>query len=252
MDNLDPRIAKKLLEADDLNLVNKLGSGKTLNKSERERLEKAIAETEENPNAKADLEQQLPRYAPNIAKASELLGISRMSFYNYKKIPTFPKQHKDGWPLQRIQSWIQKNRPSGLPPGRSPTPKNQRETAVNGDKEAITPTELKKLLDAKRQEIHIDNLLGRIVWDSELKEVFAHFMLAWLGPVQRMPAALASLIDPENPAWVEKILSDYANNMIKEMKRKARVPSGAVGTGTQKEKRARPSLKAIESVRKTG
>ena len=238
MSGIDSEIAQKLLQANTINMVGKLAGGGTLSRDERAYLELVTqSDSSESSAVQPDSTLSQPKPAAEYLLKTEdvckRLEISRASFFRWKKYATFPQVVSGkGWPIQEIEEWM-----SGRKTGKGKNPSRPSSKIEDPEKQ----------LKVKKLGIHVAELEGSVIWVDQHKEVIAHLVDAWLIPLNRLPGTLASMIDPENPAWVEDIVREYTKEMIEEMKKAATATSkdGA----TVREKRARPSTKSVSYTR---
>lgn len=102
--SITPEVAERLLSADLKNIVRKVSDGKTLSTSELQRV-KAIASASDDSVT----------HARNNTELAMLLGISRQTLYQWKKLDNAPQPQANG--LHSIIAWRQFIRDRGLKPG---------------------------------------------------------------------------------------------------------------------------------------
>jgi transposase-like protein len=149
-------VAERLLSADLKNIVRKVSDGKTLTVSELNRV-KAIA---------ADSKDSIT-HARNNSELAMLLGISRQTLYQWKKLEGAPQPQANG--LHPIIAWRQFIRDRGLKPGENMT----------GASEALKARKL--LAEVEQREIRTAILKGeyvpletvRVEWTTQVGKAIA-------------------------------------------------------------------------------
>ena len=84
---MDENIANRILDKDLENIVKKVAQGKTLTSTERARIENAY---------KKDEIPTQPTYALNYVELADILGVSRRTIGNWRKLQDAPKPLSNG------------------------------------------------------------------------------------------------------------------------------------------------------------
>jgi transposase-like protein len=154
--SITPEVAERLLSADLKNIVRKVSDGKTLTVSELNRV-KAIA---------ADSKDSIT-HARNNSELAMLLGISRQTLYQWKKLEGAPQPQANG--LHPIIAWRQFIRDRGLKPSEN----------MAGASEALKARKL--LAEVEQREIRTAILKGeyvpletvRVEWTTQVGKAIA-------------------------------------------------------------------------------
>lgn len=86
----------------------------------------------------------MAKFAKTQTEAAPALGISRATFIACSKEPGFPKETKQGWPLEAIDQWLQAN-------GRGPYRRGSGGETTS-DEDGVTLTEAKIKLTIEQSE----------------------------------------------------------------------------------------------------
>lgn len=154
--SISPEMAERLLSADLKNIVKKVADGKTLSPSELNRV-KAIASGS----------NETVTHARNIAELAMLLGVSRQTLYQWKKLEGAPEAQANG--LHSVIAWRQFMRDRDLKGGES----------VQGANEALKARKL--LAEVEQREIRTAILKGdyvpleqvRVEWTTQVGKAVA-------------------------------------------------------------------------------
>lgn len=165
--SLSPEMAERLLSADLKNIVKKVADGKTLSPSELNRV-KAIASGSD----------ETVTHARNIAELAMLLGISRQTLYQWKKLEGAPQPQANG--LHSVIAWRQFMRDRDLKGGES----------VQGASEALKARKL--LAEVEQREIRTAILKGEYVPLEQVR-------VEWTTQVGKAVALLRAKFESELP-----------------------------------------------------
>ena len=154
--SISPEMAERLLSADLKNIVKKVADGKTLSPSELNRV-KAIASGSNDTVT----------HARNVAELAMLLGVSRQTLYQWKKLEGAPEAQANG--LHSVIAWRQFMRDRDLKGGES----------VQGASEALKARKL--LAEVEQREIRTAILKGdyvpleqvRVEWTTQVGKAVA-------------------------------------------------------------------------------
>lgn len=154
--SITPEVAERLLSADLKNIVRKVSDGKTLSPSELNRV-RAIASGSKDSIT----------HARNNTELAMLLGISRQTLYQWKKLENAPQPQSNG--LHSIIAWRQFIRDRGLKPGEN----------MAGASEALKARKL--LAEVEQREIRTAILKGeyvpleqvRVEWTTQVGKAIA-------------------------------------------------------------------------------
>jgi transposase-like protein len=149
-------MAERLLSADLKNIVKKVADGKTLSPSELNRV-KSIASGSNDTVT----------HARNVAELAMLLGVSRQTLYQWKKLEGAPEPQSNG--LHSVIAWRQFMRDRDLKGGES----------VQGASEALKARKL--LAEVEQREIRTAILKGdyvpleqvRVEWTTQVGKAIA-------------------------------------------------------------------------------
>ena len=142
---MDENIKNRILEANLQNIAKKVAAGKTLTSSERALIEVQNGESEISKT-----------YAESVVELAEILGVSRRTIGNWRKIKGSPKPTANG--KHNISKWRQFIKKNGL-------------------KEADTPEgevlkSRKLLAEVKQAEIKLKVMEGTYVPIEKVREVW--------------------------------------------------------------------------------
>lgn len=154
--SITPEVAERLLSADLKNIVRKVSDGKTLGPSELQRVKAIAAGSNDSVT-----------HARNNTELAMLLGISRQTLYQWKKLENAPQPQPNG--LHSIIAWRQFIRDRGLKPGEN----------VAGASEALKARKL--LAEVEQREIRTAILKGeyvpletvRVEWTTQVGKAIA-------------------------------------------------------------------------------
>lgn len=249
--DINPEVAKKLIEADELNLVKKIREGKPLNKYQRETLEEIASKVREehglqNPNPPAAYPataldtgkfKNLPEYAPSLRKLADLVKKNPGTIHKWSKQKGFPAEEAQGWPVQKIAAWIDlKNNPvpDALVPGL-----NQKKLELDVELKAI---------DLSLKQIQESLLKEETMLTAKHIEVCEHLIMGINGVVRPLPQKYAPRLMPDQPEVAERLLTEIAEDIMLAVRK---VPyMDLTDTATRREKRKRTSVKQRLDIRR--
>ena len=154
--SISPEMAERLLSADLKNIVKKVANGKTLSPSELNRVKSIASGSNETVT-----------HARNVAELAMLLGVSRQTLYQWKKLEGVPEPQSNG--LHSVIAWRQFIRDRDLKGGES----------VQGASEALKARKL--LAEVEQREIRTAILKGdyvpleqvRVEWTTQVGKAIA-------------------------------------------------------------------------------
>lgn len=154
--SISPEMAERLLSADLKNIVKKVADGKTLSPSELNRVKSIASGSNETVT-----------HARNVAELAMLLGVSRQTLYQWKKLEGAPEPQSNG--LHSVIAWRQFMRDRDLKGGES----------VQGASEALKARKL--LAEVEQREIRTAILKGdyvpleqvRVEWTTQVGKAIA-------------------------------------------------------------------------------
>jgi len=190
MDDVAPDIAKKLLKRDFTNLVARVQKGGKLSRAERAMLQSMATGTRTTPQS-----------ASSYVELADILGVTRQTLHNWKKLADAPKPQPNG--LHDVAEWhafMSRNEFKGGPPGGS-QPEADLESSLKARR---------LLADVEERELRLGIKRGDFVAVDDVR-------LSWTEFVAQATAMLRKKFEQELPP----ILSGLDATGIQEESRRA-------------------------------
>ncbi|MBN2069597.1 MAG: hypothetical protein JW739_08180 [Opitutales bacterium] len=156
-DKITPEVAEKILAKDYANIVRKVTEGKPLTKAERDMIQS---------KASGSMDESIT-IAKDVTELSSILGVSRQTLYQWKKMEDAPKANPNG--SHSVVAWRQFVKTKGLNAG---TKVENKFEALKARK-LLAEIEERELKTAILKEEYVSLDLVRTVWTTNVGKAIA-------------------------------------------------------------------------------